>query len=134
MYRGDLGQRKNPILLHSVVVRPSDSNGTPVLLTEGARLRVVGRLERSCSLHFGFGTHRVRGVLSGKYHLSRKIELAEEAEGKFEVELYLDDISRMKEIFPESPVGQELGWMWIQTVREDVGLEVTGVELISKQK
>ena len=134
LYRGDLGERKNPILLHSVVVRPSDSNGTPVLLTEGARLRVVGRLERSCSLHFGFGTHRVRGVLSGKYNLSRKIELAEEAEGKFEVELYLDDISRMKEIFPESPVGQELGWMWIQTVREDVGLEVTGVELISKQK
>ena len=134
LYRGDLGQRKNPILLHSVVVRPSDSNGTPVLLTEGARLRVVGRLERSCAVGFGFGTHRVRGVLSGKYNLSRKIELAEEAEGKFEVELYLDDISRMKEIFPESPVGQELGWMWIQTVREDAGLEVTRVELISKQE
>ena len=134
LYRGDFGERKDPILLHSVVVRPSDSNGTPVLLTEGARLRVVGRLERSCSLHFGFGTHRVRGVLSGKYNLSRKIELAEEAEGKFEIELYLDDIPRMKESFPESPVGQELGWMWIQTVREDVGLEVTRVELISKQE
>ena len=76
----------------------------------------------------------MRGVLSGKYNLSRKIELAEEAEGRFEIELYLDDIPRMKESFPESPVGQELGWMWIQTVREDVGLEVTRVELISKQE
>ncbi len=134
LFRGDFGERKDPVLLHSVVVRPSDSNGTPVLLTEGARLRVVGRLERSCSLHFGFGTHRVRGVLSRKYALSRKIELVEEAEGNFEVELNLDEIPRMRESFPGSPVGQELGWLWIQTVHEDVGLEVTSVELISKQE
>ncbi|MCS5540254.1 MAG: FecR family protein [Roseibacillus sp.] len=134
LFRGDFGERKDPVLLHSVVVRPSGSNGTPVLLTEGARLRVVGRLERSCAVSFGFGTHRVRGALSGKYALSRKIELAGQEEGKFEIELYLDDIPRMKESFSESPVGQELGWMWIQTVREDIGLEVTSVELISKQE
>ena len=132
LFRGDFGERKHPVLLHSVVVRPSDSNGTPVLLTEGARLRVVGRLERSCAVQFGFGTHQVRGVFSGKYALSRKIELAEQAEGNFEVELYLNDIPRIKESFPGSPVGQELGWLWVQTVREDVGLEVTSVELISK--
>ena len=134
LYRGDFGERKDPVLLHSVVVGPSGSNGTPVLLTEGARLRVVGRLERSCAVGFGFGTHRLRGVLSGKYALSRKIELAGQEEGQFEIELYLDEIPRMKESFPESSVGQELGWMWIQTVREDVGLEVTSVELISKQE
>ena len=132
LFRGDFGERKDPVLLHSVVVRPSDSNGTPVLLTEGARLRVVGRLERSCAVSFGFGTHRVRGVLSGKYALSRKIELAGQAEGQFEMELSLDEIPRMKESFPGSPAGQELGWVWIQTVREDAGLEVTSVELISR--
>ncbi len=132
LFRGDFGERNEPVLLHSVVVGPSDANGTPVLLTEGARLRVVGRLERSCAVGFGFGTHRVRGVLSAKYDLSRKIELAEEAEGRFEIELNLDEIPRMKESFPESSVGQELGWLWVQTVHEGVGLEVTSVELISK--
>ena len=132
LFRGDFGERKDPVLLHSVVVRPSDSNGTPVLLTEGARLRVAGRLERSCAVSFGFGTHRVRGVLSGKYAVSRKIELAEQAEGKFEIELSLDDITRMKESFPESPAGQELGWMWVQTVWEDAGLEVMSVDLIGR--
>ena len=92
----------------------------------------MGRLERSCAVGFGFGTHRVRGVLSAKYDFSRKIELAEEAEGRFEIELKLEEISRMKESFPESSVGQELGWLWVQTVHEDIGLEVTSVELISK--
>ena len=93
---------------------------------------MVGRLERSCAVSFGFGTHRVRGVLSGKYALSRKIELAGQAEGQFEMELSLDEIPRMKESFPGSPAGQELGWVWIQTVREDAGLEVMSVELISR--
>jgi len=132
LFRGDFGERNEPVLLHSVVVGPSDANGTPVLLTKGARLRVVGRLGRSCAVGFGFGTHRVRGRLSGKYDLSRKIELAEEAEGRFEIELNLSEIPRMKESFPGSSVGQELGWLWVQTVHEDVGLEVTSVELISK--
>ena len=48
------------------------------------------------------------------------------------MELSLDEIPRMKESFPGSPAGQELGWVWIQTVREDAGLEVTSVELISR--
>ncbi|MBJ06764.1 MAG: hypothetical protein CMO40_06570 [Verrucomicrobiaceae bacterium] len=133
LFGGDFGEREDPVLLHSVVVRPSDSNRTPVLLTAGARLRVAGRLERSCAVSFGFGTHRVRGGRSGKYALSRKIELGEQPEGNFEVELSLDEIPRMREGFPESAAGQELGWMWIQTVHEDVGLQVTGVELIEEQ-
>ena len=38
----------------------------------------------------------------------------------------------MKTRFPASTIGQELGWIWIQTVREDAGLEVTSVELIDR--
>ena len=59
-------------------------------------------------------------------------KLAGQAEGQFEMELSLDEIPRMKESFPGSPAGQELGWVWIQTVREDAGLEVMSVELISR--
>lgn len=132
LFRGDFGKRRNPILLHSVVVSPSAPNRTPVLLTEGARLRVRGRLDRSCNVALGFGTRRARGVLSGKYNLSRYIEVGEGVEGRFEVELDLGDIPRMKTRFPASTIGQELGWIWIQTVREDAGLEVTSVELIDR--
>ena len=95
---------------------------------------LIENIAQTCAVGFGFGTHRLRGVLSGKYALSRKIELAGQEEGQFEIELYLDEIPRMKESFPESSVGQELGWMWVQTGREDVGLEGTRVELISKQE
>ena len=77
-------------------------------------------------------TRRARGVPSGKYNLSRYIEVGEGVEGRFEVELDLGDIPRMKTRFPASTIGQELGWIWIQTVREDAGLEVTSVELIDR--
>ena len=33
--------------------------------------------------------------------------------------------------FPESSVGHELVWMWILTVKEDAGLEIISVELLS---
>ena len=34
---------------------------------------------------------------------------------------------------PESPVGHELVWLWIQTVKEDVGLKVISVELLDSE-
>lgn len=38
----------------------------------------------------------------------------------------------MKTRFTASTIGQDLGWIWIQTIREDAGLEVTSVELIDR--
>jgi ferric-dicitrate binding protein FerR (iron transport regulator) len=130
IFRGDHGERENPILLHSVVVGPSAEHLPPILLTEGARFRIVGRLARSHAVKIGFGTHRVRGGFSGKFEASRKIEFSEESQGKFDIELSLDEFPGMKSRFPESPVGHELVWLWIQTVKENVGLEVISVELL----
>lgn len=126
LYRGD----GDPLLLHSVVVSPRNANRSPILLTEKARLRIVGQLDRSHSVSFGFGTHRVRGGLAGKYDAWREIELEEDANGRFEIEVSIEEIPRLKDRFPESPVGHELAWLWIQTVKEDAGLQVISVELV----
>jgi ferric-dicitrate binding protein FerR (iron transport regulator) len=133
IFRGDHGERENPILLHSVVVGPSAGHLPPILLTEGAHFRIVGRLTRSHAVKIGFGTHRVRGGFSGKFEASCKIEFSEESQGKFDIELALDEFPRMKSRFPESPVGHELVWLWIQTVKENVGLEVISVELLESR-
>ncbi|MFP6895569.1 MAG: FecR family protein [Roseibacillus sp.] len=133
IFRGDHGERVTPILLHTVVVGPSAAHLPPILLTKGARFRIKGRLARSHFVNFGFGTHRVRGGFSGKFTVSRKIEFSEESKGEFEIELALDEFSRTRSRFPESSIGHEIAWLWIQTVKEDAGLEVISVELVGSE-
>jgi len=117
-------------LLHSVVVGPS--NG-PVILSDGARVRIRGRLERDFKLSIGFGTRFARGGFAGKYSLVRDIDVDGESGGIFELDLPLEKFARKNSRFPSSPYGQELGWLWIQTVKQDAGLEVLSVELVSAE-
>jgi ferric-dicitrate binding protein FerR (iron transport regulator) len=133
IFRGDHGERVTPRLLHTVVVGPSAAHLPPILLTKGARFRIKGRLARSHFVNFGFGTHRVRGGFSGKFTVSRKIEFSDESNGEFQVELALDEFSRTRSRFPESSIGHEIIWLWIQTVKEDAGLEVISVELLGSE-
>jgi ferric-dicitrate binding protein FerR (iron transport regulator) len=130
LFRGDHGEQIDPILLHSAVVGPSGGALPPVLLTEGARFRIRGRLDRSFHLNIGFGTRQARGGFSGKFVTKREIEVDQGDEGHFELEFSLDDFPRVRNRFPSSPVGHELGWFWIQTLEKDVGLEVFSVELM----
>ena len=134
LFRGDVhGEEIEPILLHSVVVGPSGGAHPPVLVTEGARFRIRGKLRRSYRVAFGFWTRQARGGFSGKFATKREIEIDQNAEGHFELELFLDDFTRKRNRFPSSPVGHELSWFWIQTFQKDVGLEVSSVELISPE-
>lgn len=131
LFRGDHGERIDPVLLHSTVVGPAIGKVQPVLLTEGARFRILGKLDENYEVSFGFGTHYARGGLSGKFSTQRK--LVRDAQGYFEVELALADFQRMKSRFEESPVGHELAWLWVQTHRKDVGLSISSVELLSPE-
>lgn len=133
LFRGDHGDEIDPILLHTAVVGPSIGAIPPVLLTEGARFRIHGRLKRSFRVSFGFGTHHARGGFSGKFDTQREIDVAQDGAGRFELELSLGEFSRLRSRFPESPVGHELVWFWIQTPKKNVGLEVFSVELIAPE-
>ena len=82
-------------------------------------------------MHFGFGTNRLHGGFSGKFATFRDIEIDENSDGSFEIELSVHDFPRKRDSYPESPVGNEIVWMWILTVEEDAGLEVISVELVS---
>ena len=132
LFKGDHGERIDPILLYTAVVGPANGSLPPVLLTEGAKFRIQGRLDRTFQVSIGFGTHAARGGFSGKYSTSRKINVGPGG-GEFELELDLSDLPRVRKGFPESAVGHELVWFWIQTVEKDVGLEVFSVELLSSE-
>jgi len=133
LFRGDHGEKINPILLHSAVVGPAGRKMQPVLLSKGARFRILGHLDQSFRVSFGFGTHHARGGLSGKFSTEREIMVEPDTDGYFEVELALDDFQRLRSRFAESPVGHELVWFWVQTIKKDVGLSVYSVELLSTE-
>ncbi len=133
LFRGDYGEKIDPILLHSAVVGPAAGKMQPVLLSKEARFLIQGHLDQSFQVSFGFGTHHARGGLSGKFSTDRKIEVEPDTDGYFEVELTLADFRRLRSRFVESPVGHELGWFWVQTTKKDVGLSVYSVELFSPE-
>jgi hypothetical protein len=133
LFRGDYGEKIDPILLHSAVVGPAAGKMQPVLLSKEARFLIQGHLDQSFQVSFGFGTHHARGGLSGKFSTDRKIEVEPDTDGYFEVELTLADFRRLRSRFVEFPVGHELGWFWVQTTKKDVGLSVYSVELFSPE-
>jgi ferric-dicitrate binding protein FerR (iron transport regulator) len=133
LFRGDHGEQVDPILLHTAVAGPANGSLPPVLLTEGARFRIHGRLEHSYRVSFGFGTHRAAGGFSGKYATEREINVDPGTGGRFELELGLDEFPRRASRFPGSPTDDELVWFWIQTLEKDVGLEVFHIELLASE-
>lgn len=130
MFGGDHGETFEPILLHSAVLMPSIGAMPPVLLTEGAKFRIRGKLDRGHPINIGFGTHHTRGGFSGKYATCLPIEPEKATRGHFDIVIPLDEFPARRSRFPDSPVGYELFWFWVNTVKKDVGLELHGVELI----
>lgn len=125
LWQGGPDHPEPAILLHTIVLDPSAGGLPPVLVSEGARLRFRGKVEREIPVGFGFTTYRAGGGVSGKYSVMRKIPA-----GKFEIELPVEDYVRTRDIFPESSIGQEIHYLWIQTVEEDAGLLIRAAELV----
>jgi ferric-dicitrate binding protein FerR (iron transport regulator) len=128
LWKGTAAEPTQPVLLYSTVFDPSAGKRPPVQLTEDARLTVQGRIDRPHPVSVGFGTNRARGGPIGKY-AARSVEVTPDEDGRFFLELALDNFSPTRTRFPSSPLGQEIDWLWIQTVKVDAGLVVERVEL-----
>ncbi|MEM7011055.1 MAG: FecR family protein, partial [Verrucomicrobiota bacterium] len=125
LWRGEPDDPVPPRLLHSIVLDPSAKDLPPVLVSEGARLRFRGRLKREFPVNFGFTTYHARGGFSGKFSTMRKLTA-----GTFEVEIPVESYRRTRERFPDSSIGHEMHYLWIQTLREDAGLTIESAELV----
>ena len=122
--------RKHPILLHVAALHPAASDFSPVRVTEDARLRVRGRLERDHAVVFGMTTLHAEGGFAGKYSTRQEVVVDRNLRGVFEVTLPLASFKPEKGCFPKSLNGHELFDCWILTIKEDVGLEISRVELL----
>jgi hypothetical protein len=129
LWEGDPGEPREPILLYTAVLDPSAGRSPPVRLGEGTRVVVRGRLDREHRIDVGFGTNRARGGPVGKYAVPNGVNVRPIGDERFELILALEDFKPTRKHFPISPVGQEVDWLWIQTVKVDAGLVVESVEL-----
>ena len=129
LWRGEPADPVKPILLYSAVFDPSAGRLPPVRLAENSRFVVRGRIDRKGRVHIGFGTNRRRGGFVGKYSVPAGAIVTPDAAGRFAVEIELGAFEPTNARFPESPVGQEIDWLWVQTVRVDAGLVIESIEL-----
>lgn len=129
LWQGEPGEPEPPVLLYSAVFDPSVGRLPPVRLPESGRLLVRGRLAHEAKVQVGFGTNRRRGGFVGKYKVPRGVKVIPDEGGRFAFELDLATFKPKTDRFPASPIGHEIDWLWIQTVKEDAGLVIESVEL-----
>lgn len=75
--------------------------------------------------------HHPKGGFAGKYVVARRIEVTEQPGQGFDIQLRLEEFKPEEARFPGVPIGLELADCWCLTVREDLGLRISSVELSS---
>ena len=63
----------------------------------------------------------------GKY--ATRVPLHPDEAGRFRLTIPLGEFKPNRPHFPESSVGHEVDWLWVQTIREDAGVIVEGVSI-----
>lgn len=122
---------KESLLLHVASLHPTDSHVSPIRLSGTSEIRVRGRLERKHPVVFGLTTMYPGGGFAGKFSTRQEILPDLDQSGFFEATLPLSFFRPEKQCFPASPEGHDVFDVWILTVREDVGLEVSQVEILA---
>jgi len=131
------GCPEKPITLYLVALSVSRYQPAPVLLTSGGKFHIRGRIESTGDVYFGLTTRHIKGGFAGKFLVQRHFEVVQETGKSLDIELSLEDfrpqeqelIDKFPEKFPNSAVGLELIDWWCCTVNEDIGLEITHVQL-----
>ena len=129
IWKGEPNAPSNPVLLYSAVFDPSPRKSPPVQIVAGSQINIQGRMDRSERIHAGFATKKERGGFAGKYAVFKGSPVEIDADGKFQIEVPVSSFVSTNPRFPESPIGQEMMYLWIQTVKSDAGLVIESVEI-----
>ena len=127
--------RENPShTLYLAGLPVSRPDHKPVLLKEGWRFVLRGRLKVSDKIYFGIRVKQPGGDISGKFRAEMQAKVPTgNFEAVFEAEEFaIDPSERSPERLPKSPGGWLLHSVWCFTHKEGAsGLEVTEVELLA---
>lgn len=128
LWRGKPDSPRTPILLYTVVLDPSPRRQPPFRIMAQSRLQVQGRMDPNHKrVQIGFATNHPHGGFSGKYSLPHGGPVEPDEAGQFTQDVGMDMFVPKKDGFPSSPMGQEVVYLWIQTVEIDTGLVIESV-------
>jgi len=128
LWEGDraIGEKlKQAVLLHSIVLDPSAAGLPRVKIQPGQSIVVKGRTLEAGRVHIGFATNHWEGSFAGKFASYHPVSGSE-----FEIELPLEEMTRTKPRFATLPNGQEMIYLWVQSVHKDIGLEIESAQLL----
>ena len=128
LWKGDqaIGEKlKQAVLLHSIVLDPSAAGLPRVKIQPGQSIVVKGRTLEAGRVHIGFATNHWEGGFAGKFASYHPVSGSE-----FEIELPLEEMTRTKPRFATLPNGQEMIYLWVQSVHKDIGLEIESAQLL----
>ena len=86
-------------------------------------------MNHSHRIHTGFATNLDQGGFAGKYAVFRGTPVEVDENGQFQIELPISSFVPTNSRFPQSSLGQEMIYLWIQTVKSDAGLIIESVEI-----
>lgn len=130
LWRSCKNKDQKPILLYLAALSVSRAEQPPVALQSGAKLRIQGRIEKPMDVLIGLTTQHLKGGFAGKHHALRKAAWFPKEGGAFLLEVAIEEFTPAEPEHPKSPIGLGLFDWWSVTFLEDVGLTITGVELI----
>ena len=119
--------KRKPKTFYVAAFKVTSSNSPPVIVKEGACIRVRGRTKLAHNLEFGVSTRKPNGGYAGKFETvlpAKKLVLSDE----FDIELNVKDFRPICSV--KSPFGLQVEHLYIFTRDVDAKLEVTHVELL----
>ena len=119
-----------PVMLYAVAIAAWKCTDKPVRLYSNSILRFRGKTEKPQMVRFGVSTQKMYGVFAGKFECDVPAEQLGGAGDYWQVDLPLKDFSPLHPQLASTPEGLELTDVYALTIHEDVGLEITSIELM----
>lgn len=122
---------KNQKALHLATFSVTRRQTSPIVLVEGAKLRIQGGILTPAEIVFGISVHHSSGGFEGKYQLTRKFEKATESDWReFNFVAPVTDFQK-KETKNTELTNKELVELWCLTEGKNAKLEIRNVELLA---
>ena len=124
---------KEPLMLRVCGLSVSSGDLPPVRLNQDGVIRVKGSLKVAADVYFGLTMHYPDGGFAGKYVAHRKFFSPAGTPPLIDVAIPVNEFTRDKPRFPESPIGLEVVDWWALTINHDAGLVIGDVALTNKE-
>lgn len=120
---------REPLLLFAAGVAAWMTDERPVRVESGSQLTFRGRMAKPTGIRVGLTTQRMQGVFAGKFEVDIPPERMNWDGDRWELTLLLEDLDAMNPQLATSPVGLEVGDVYVVTLDGAARIELFAIEI-----